>query len=382
MRFESKVIHAGQKPDPQTGAVIPPVYQTSTYRQDGIGKNAGYEYSRTDNPTRSRLQALLASLEGGRWGLAFASGMAASAAVFSLLKPGEHVIAGADLYGGTYRFLEKVLVPWGLEVSYADPDDGRGFEKAVKKNTRLIWVETPTNPLLKVIDLGKLSGVAEHLNLLLAVDNTFATPYLQKPLACGADLVVHSTTKYLSGHSDIIGGGLVTSNPNIHRRLKFYQNAAGAVPGPWDCWLTIRGMKTLPVRMREHEKNALFLAQYLHRHPQVAKVYYPGLPDSPYHALASRQMEGFGAMISLELEGGFRAVERFVSRLKFFSLAESLGGVESLVCYPPAMTHAAFSPQQRARRHISDSLVRLSVGIEHKLDLRDDLARALAFSKV
>ncbi|MCG9478707.1 MAG: cystathionine gamma-synthase [Actinomycetia bacterium] len=377
MKFETKAIHSSQQPDPLTGAVTTPVYQTSTYQQEEIGKHKGYEYSRTGNPTRDILQKLVASLEGGKYGLAFSSGVAATAAVFSLLSTGDHVVVGDDIYGGTYRLIEKVFAPWGLKASYANVDDMGSFKKALKKNTRLIWVETPTNPLLKIVDLCKLSTLARDKKIMLAVDNTFATPYFQKPLALGADIVVHSTTKYLSGHSDIVGGAVVTSDRGIHNRLKFYQNAAGAIPGPWDCWLAIRGIKTLAVRMREHEKNALYLADYLNRHPKVEKLYYPGLPESRYYDIASRQMSGFGAMISLELKGGYQEVKSFISKLKLFLLAESLGGVESLVCYPPRMTHAAFSAAQRKERQINDNLVRLSVGIENKVDLKNDIRGAL-----
>ena len=377
MRFETRAIHSGQDPDSATGAVIVPVYQTSTYRQDAIGKHKGYEYSRTGNPTRKALEDALASLEGGKHGLAFASGLAATTAVFSILKKGDHVIAGDDIYGGTYRLLEKVFRRWGLEVTYADADDGDAFQGAVQENTKLIWIETPTNPLLKIVDVKKLSEITKKENIILAVDNTFATPYFQRPLELGADIVVHSTTKYLSGHSDIIGGAAITSRQDIYIDLKFYQNAAGAVPGPWDSWLALRGIKTLSVRMREHEGNALYLAGYLSGHPRVERVYYPGLQGHSRHKLAKEQMSGFGGMISFELKGGFPEVEKFVSRLKIFLLAESLGGVESLVCYPPKMTHSSFSAEERAKRGIKDNLIRLSVGIEHKDDLKDDLEQAL-----
>ena len=377
MKFETKAIHSGQKPDPRTGAVIVPVYQTSTYQQEAIGKNKGYEYSRTGNPTRKALEDVLASLEEGRYGLAFASGLAATAAVFNLLEPDSHIIVGDDIYGGTYRLLESIYKRSGLKITYADVDDLDSFEKAINKDTKLIWVETPTNPLLKIIDIEKLSEIAKRENIILAVDNTFASPYFQKPLTLGADIVVHSTTKYISGHSDIIGGAVITSNEKLYDDLKFYQNAVGAVPGPWDCWLVIRGIKTLTVRMREHEKNALCLAKYLGKHPKVDNVYYPGLPDSKQYALARKQMRGFGGMISMELKGGFPQVEKFVSKLKIFLLAESLGGVESLVCYPPKMTHSIFSAKEREKKGIKDNLVRLSVGIEHIDDLIEDIEQAL-----
>jgi cystathionine gamma-synthase/cystathionine gamma-lyase len=377
MEFETRAIHEGQSPDSSTGAVITPVYQTSTYQQEAIGKHKGYEYSRTGNPTRRALEEAIASLEGGKHGLAFASGVAATAAVFSLLKKGDHLIAGDDLYGGTYRLLENVFRRWGLKATYADVDDIRTFSKAVQKNTKLIWVETPTNPLLKIIDIRKLAEIAKSENILLAVDNTFASPYFQRPLELGADIVVHSTTKYLSGHSDIIGGATVASDEKIYRLLRFYQNAAGAVPGPWDSWLVLRGIKTLAVRMREHEKNALYLAEYLEKHRKVERIYYPGLHSNSQYSLAKKQMTGFGGMISLELKGGFQEVEKFISRLRLFLLAESLGGVESLVCYPPKMTHGSLSREERMKRGIKDNLIRLSVGIENKIDLKDDLRNAL-----
>jgi cystathionine beta-lyase/cystathionine gamma-synthase len=377
MNFETGAIHYGQKPDPLTGAVIVPVYQTSTYQQDEIGKHKGYEYSRTGNPTRKALEDVLAYLEGGKYGLTFASGVAATAAVINLLQKEDHIIVGDDIYGGTYRILEGVFKRWGLEISYADVDDIYAFQRAIQKNTKLIWIETPTNPLLKIVDIKKLSEIAHAKNVLLAVDNTFASPYFQKPLLLGADIVVHSTTKYISGHSDIIGGAIVTSDERLYEDLKFYQNAAGAVPGPWDCWLVLRGIKTLAVRMRQHEDNALYLADYLEKHPGVERVYYPGLPSNQQYALAREQMSGFGGIVSLELNGGFPAVERFVSRLKVFLLAESLGAVESLVCYPPKMTHSSLPSEERIKRGIKDNLVRLSVGIENKSDLKEDLENAL-----
>ncbi len=377
MRFETKAIRKGQQSDPQTGAVIVPVYQTSTYEQEAIGKNKGFEYTRTGNPTRKVLEDALASLEGGKYGLAFASGVAATTAVLNLVGKGGHVICGDDVYGGTYRLLEKVFKPWGVTVTYVDVEDVSAFREAIRKNTRLIWVETPTNPLLKIADVRGLAEVARKKHILFAVDNTFASPYFQRPLALGADIVVHSTTKYLAGHSDLIGGALVTSGKKLYEDLKFYQNAAGAVPAPWDCWLVLRGIKTLAVRMREHEKNALSLAEYLSGHPAVEKVYYPGLPAHVLHALAGSQMDGFGGMISVELKGGFPAVEKFVSRLKLFLLAESLGGVESLICYPARMSHASLPPEERRKRGIKDNLVRISVGIENVMDLKEDIQNAL-----
>lgn len=378
MKFETKAIHAGQPSDPRTGAVTVPVYQTSTYEQDGIGRmREGYEYSRTGNPTRAALEAALAALEGGAHGLAFASGLAATDAVLRLLKPGDEIVSGADVYGGTYRLFEKVYRPWGLDARYAASGDVADFAAALTDKTRMIWVESPTNPLLEIVDLAALGNLARERGIWLAVDNTFATPFLQRPLELGAHLVVHSTTKYLGGHSDLVGGAVVTSEPTLHETLKFHQNAAGAVPGPWDCWLLLRGLKTLALRMRQHGESALALARFLEAHPAVKKVHYPGLPAHPQHALARRQMANFGGMVSLELAGGLPAVERFLERLEIFKLAESLGGVESLVCYPPRMTHAAIPPEERLRRGIGDGFVRLSVGIEHLDDLQADLAQAL-----
>jgi cystathionine gamma-synthase/cystathionine gamma-lyase len=378
MRFETMAIHC-QEPDPLTGSVTVPVYQTSTYKHEAIGKHKGYEYSRSDNPTRKMLENTIASLEGGAFGLAFASGVAATAAVFSIFKSGDHIVVGDDIYGGTYRLLEKVFKRWGLIVTYADVDDLKSFQKAIQKQTKLVWVETPTNPLLKIIDLKRLSEMvkSKNKNVLIAVDNTFSSPFFQRPLTLGADIIVHSTTKYLSGHSDIIGGAVVTSSEKLFRELKSYQSAAGAVPGPWDCWLVLRGIKTLAIRMREHERNALFIAECLKGHPRVEKVYYPGLASHPQHDVARKQMSGFGGMVSIELKGEFRAVEKFLSKLELFTLAASLGGVESLVLHPATYSHRILPEKDRKKLGISDSLIRLSVGIEHKEDLKKDLAQAL-----
>jgi cystathionine beta-lyase/cystathionine gamma-synthase len=378
MEFETRAIHEGQSPDPLTGAVSVPIYLTSTYQQEAIAQHKGYEYSRTGNPTRTALETALASIEGGKFGLAFASGLAATTTVLSLLKSGEHIIAGDDLYGGTYRLLEKVVKNWGITTTYVSIDRPDAFEAAIQPNTKLIWIETPTNPLLKIIDIKVLAEIARKNNLILVVDNTFASSYFQTPLQLGADLVIHSTTKYLAGHSDIIGGAVVTSNEQLYNQLKFYQNAIGAVPSPFDSWLVLRGIKTLAVRMREHEKNALFLAKILAQHPKVDRVYYPGLPSHEQYHLAKTQMSGFGGMISLTLKGGFSEVEKFVARLKFFLLAESLGGVESLLCYPAKMTHASLPEAERIERGIIDNLVRLSVGIEAQKDLQEDLEKALS----
>lgn len=378
MYFETRAIHDGQAPDPRTGAVTIPVYQTSTYQQDAIGEpRLGFEYSRTGNPTRQALETALAALEGGTHGLAFSSGVAASTAVLSTLRPGDHVIAGDDLYGGTYRLFEKVYRPWGLVIDYVDSTQPESFRQALRPTTKVIWVETPTNPLLKLVDIAAVAQIAHQGGAKLVVDNTFVSPYFQQPLNLGADVVVHSTTKYLGGHSDVIGGAVITRDTALWETIKFYQNAAGAVPGPWDAWLVLRGIKTLAIRMREHAHNALALAELLEQHPKVERVYYPGLVSHPQHSLATRQMSGFGGMISLELKGGVSAVNTFVSRTQLFVLGESLGGVESLVCYPARMTHAALGPEVRAQRGIRDNLLRLSVGIEHLRDLTDDLLNAL-----
>jgi cystathionine gamma-synthase/cystathionine gamma-lyase len=377
MRFETKAIHSGQQPDTSTGAVIVPVFQTSTFQQEAVGKHKGYEYSRTGNPTRTALELCLAELEGGKFGLAFSSGVAATAAVFSLFGKGTHIVLGDDLYGGTYRLVEKVFKKWGLSSTYEDVDNIESFRKAITAKTRLVWIESPTNPLLKVIDIKRLAKITREKKVLLAVDNTFASPYFQNPIALGADVVVHSTTKYINGHSDIVGGAVVVNDEAIYNQLKFYQNAAGAVPGPWDCWLTLRGVRTLAVRMREHESNAQYLAKFLSKHKKVAKVYYPGLKGTRGYKIASGQMLGFGGMLSFEIKGDFAAVEKFFSGLKIFLLAESLGGVESLVCYPAKMTHGSMPEKERLKRGIKNNLIRVSIGLENKEDLKDDLEQAL-----
>jgi cystathionine beta-lyase/cystathionine gamma-synthase len=380
--FSTKAIHAGQDADPATGATVVPIYATSTYTQEAPGKHKGYEYSRTGNPTRAALEACLAALEGGERGLAFASGLAATTAVLSTLKPGDEIAAAADLYGGTFRLLERVFRPWGLISRYTEDPSVAGFAKIITPATRLVWLETPTNPLLQIVDI---AGVAELVRrqppgdrrILVAVDNTFASPYLQQPLHLGADLVVHSTTKYLGGHSDVIGGAVI-GPAKLLEAIAFYQNAAGGVPGPFDAWLTLRGVKTLAVRMERHCANAQRLAEWLSKQPQVARVYYPGLPGHPGHELARRQMRNFGGMISVSLKGGKEAALKLLTRTRLFSLAESLGGVESLIGHPATMTHASIPAEIRQARGIDDGLVRLSVGIEDADDLQEDLRRALA----
>ncbi|WZP00646.1 cystathionine gamma-synthase [Isosphaeraceae bacterium EP7] len=375
--FSTRAIHAGQGPDPTTGATIVPIYATSTYTQDAPGQHKGYDYSRSGNPTRTALETCLASLEGGARGLTFASGLAATTAVLSTLRPGDEIAAAADLYGGTFRLLERVFRPWGLIPRYTEDASPEGFGQIIGPKTKLVWIETPTNPLLQVLDIAALAELAHGRGALLAVDNTFASPYLQRPLEHGADLVVHSTTKYLGGHSDVIGGAVI-GPIDLLEPIAFYQNAAGAVPGPFDAWLTLRGIKTLALRMERHCANARSLADWLSKHPKVARVYYPGLPDHPNHAVARRQMSDFGGMISLRLHGGAEAAKHLLASTKLFSLAESLGGVESLIGHPATMTHASIPAEIRAARGVDDGLVRLSVGVEDVNDLRADLERGLS----
>ena len=376
--FSTRAIHAGQEPDPTTGAVAVPIYQTSTYAQDAVGKHRGYEYSRTANPTRAALETCVAALEGGAHGLAFASGMAAEAAVMQLLKPGDHTVAVDDLYGGTYRLFRRVLEPMGLVFSFVDGSDLTAVEKSLTDRTRMVWVESPTNPLLKLVDIEAVSKLAHARQALLVVDNTFMSPYFQRPLSLGADIVVHSSTKYLGGHSDVIGGTLVVNRDDLFERLAFLQNAVGGVPGPMDAWLVLRGIKTLAVRMREHDSNARLVAEFLRGHRQVARVFYPGLADHPQRDLARRQMSGFGGMISFEVKGGLEPARRVVERTHLFTLAESLGGVESLIELPAAMTHASIPAETRRAHGVADGLVRVSVGIEDAADLISDLDQALA----
>jgi cystathionine gamma-synthase len=374
--FETLAIRAGQEPDPSTGAVVPPIYQVSTYQQDGIGGlRRGYEYSRSANPTRTALEECLAALEAGAHGLAFASGMAAEDTLLrAICRPGDHILIPGDAYGGTYRLVDKVLRPWGLAYDSVPLADIEAVRAAVRPQTNVIWVETPTNPLLGIADIAALAQVAHQAGALLVVDNTFASPYLQQPLTLGADVVVHSTTKYLGGHSDVIGGALVVADPELGERLAFHQNAMGAVGAPFDAWLTLRGIRTLGVRMDRHCTNASAVAQMLVRHPRVSKVHYPGLPDHPGHEIAAKQMRAFGGMVSFQLTDGEAAAVAVCERARLFILAESLGGVESLIEHPGRMTHAsaAGSPLE-----VPSDLVRLSVGIEDVDDLLRDLEQAL-----
>jgi cystathionine beta-lyase/cystathionine gamma-synthase len=376
-RFETRAIHVGQAADPATGATIVPVYQTVTYTQEAIGRHRGYEYSRTDNPTRAALEACLASLEGGRFALAYASGMAAIHGATQLLEAGDHVVVADDLYGGSYRLFTKVLPRFGLRFSYVDATRPEEIAKAMEPATRFVWIESPTNPMLRLVDVAACAEIARRHGAKLVVDNTFATPFLQNPLALGAQVVVHSTTKYLGGHSDVIGGAVVVDDEESFSRLRFARNATGGVPGPWDAWLTLRGARTLALRMRQHEANAQQVARFLLGRREVARVHYPGLPDHPGFELARRQMRGFGGMVTIDLAGGAAAARAFCESTRLFSLGESLGGVESLVGYPWTMSHAAFPPEEKLRKGISEATVRLSVGIEHADDLCEDLAQAL-----
>jgi cystathionine beta-lyase/cystathionine gamma-synthase len=379
--LETLAIHAGQTPDPTTGAISVPVYLTSTYVQTGPGEHKGYEYSRTQNPTRHALEANIAALEGGRYGMAFASGCAATTTIFHMLKSGDHVVAGDDLYGGTYRIFERVMKQMGIEVTYVDPTRPTAFGEAMRPETKLVWVETPTNPLLKLCDIAAVADICKKRGVWLVVDNTFLTPVLQRPLDLGATIVVHSTTKYLNGHADVVGGVAVTRDEEVHERLRFLQNAIGAVPSPMDAFLVMRGTKTLAVRMERHVQNAQKVAAWLEAHPAVEKVIYPGLPSHPQAQLAERQMRGPGGMISFVIKSAKKpAIERARAMLRattLFACAESLGGVESLIEHPAIMTHASIPPATRQKLGISDGLIRISVGIEHVDDLIGDLQQAL-----
>ncbi|KRG43619.1 cystathionine beta-lyase [Stenotrophomonas panacihumi] len=373
-------IHGGQAPDPSTGAVMPPIYATSTYAQSSPGEHQGFEYSRTHNPTRFAYERCVAALEGGTRGFAFASGMAATSTVIELLDSGDHVVAMDDLYGGSYRLFERVRRrSAALDFSFVDLTDLAAFEAAITPKTKMVWIETPTNPMLKIVDIAAVAAVARKHGLIVVVDNTFASPLLQRPLALGADIVVHSATKYLNGHSDMVGGmAVVGDNADLAERMAFLQNSIGGVQGPFDSFLALRGLKTLPLRMRAHCENAMALAQWLEQHPAVEKVIYPGLASHPQHALAKQQMSGFGGIVSIVLKGGFEAAKRLCERTELFTLAESLGGVESLVNHPAVMTHASIPVERRAQLGISDALVRLSVGVEDVADLQADLEGALS----
>ncbi|TDB69019.1 cystathionine gamma-synthase [Arundinibacter roseus] len=378
MKFATKAIHAGVEPDPTTGAIMTPIYQTSTYVQESPGKHKGYEYSRTHNPTRTALQKALAALENGQHGICYASGLAATDAVLKLFRPGDEIIATNDLYGGTYRIMKKIFEPFGLIFHFVDMSDPVAVEAVLSPATKMIWIETPTNPLLKIIDIEAITSLARSKNVLSVVDNTFASPYLQNPLDLGADIVMHSVTKYLGGHSDTVMGALVLNDDALAQQLAFIQNASGAVPGPQDCFLVLRGLKTLHIRMQRHCENAGKLAVWLQNQPKVGKVYYPGLPTHPGHALAARQMRGFGGMISFELKGDvYQEAVSVMENLHVFSLGESLGGVESLCTHPASMTHASIPKEERAKAGLKDTLIRLSVGIEDIDDLIADLQQAI-----
>jgi cystathionine gamma-lyase len=380
-RFETLAIHAGQAPDPTTGAIMTPVYLTSTYAQSSPGVHKGFEYSRTQNPTRFALQDCLAALEGGGHGLAFASGLAATDAILHLLDAGDHVLASDDVYGGTFRLFDKVFRRLGLEFSYVDMSEAGNVARALRPRTRLVWIESPTNPMLKLVDLGEVARICRAHGALSVVDNTFATPYFQRPLELGIDVVAHSTTKYLNGHSDVIGGAAVVRDGALAEKLRFLQNAVGGIPSPLDSFLVLRGLKTLHVRMARHAENALQLARHLEGHPQVEKVTYPGLASHPQHELARRQMSGFGGMLTFVIRGGLPAARAFLEAVKVFALAESLGGVESLIEHPAIMTHASVPKATREALGIADGFIRVSAGIEAGQDLVDDLERGFAAAR-
>ncbi len=378
MNFGTKAIHAGVEPDPTTGAIMTPIYQTSTYVQESPGKHKGYEYARTQNPTRDVLQNNLAALENGKHGICYASGLAATDAILKLFRPGDEIIASNDLYGGTYRIMVRVFQEFGLKFRFVDLSDASALEKAITPNTKMVWIETPTNPLLRLVDIAAVANITKPYGIQLVVDNTFASPYLQNPLDLGADIVVHSATKYLGGHSDTVMGAIVLNDDETAQKLAFIQNACGAVPGPQDCFLVLRGIKTLHVRMQRHCENAQKIAEYLQQHPKVSAVHYPGLPTHNGHDLAKRQMRGFGGMLSFELVGDkMDEATRVMESFEVFSLAESLGGVESLCTHPASMTHASIPADERHRNGLKDTLIRLSVGIEDADDLIQDLAQAI-----
>ncbi len=381
LRFETLAIHAGQPPEPTTGAVMTPVFFTSTYAQSGPGEHKGFEYTRTSNPTRNALEDCIAALEGAKHGLAYASGLAATDNLMHLLDAGDHVIAGDDMYGGTFRIFDKVWKRSGLSYSFVDLTDARALEAALRPNTKLLWLETPTNPMLKLFDIARLADIARARGILTVVDNTFMSPYFQKPLQLGADVVTHSMTKFLNGHSDVVGGITVTSHDEVHEKLRFLQNAVGGVLGPMDSFLVMRGVKTLPVRMERHQSNAARIVEFLQQHPMVERVTWPGMPEHPHHALAKRQMTGFGGMLTFVIQGGLERARAFLRSVRVFACAESLGGVESLIEHPAIMTHASVPPETRRALGIDDGFIRLSVGIENVQDLIDDLTQAFDRAK-
>ena len=377
MKFDTKVVQAGMTPDPTTGAILPPLYQTATYVLEEVGKDKGFDYTRSSNPTRQVMEEILAILDGGKFGIAFASGMSAVDSCMRLLKAGDHVICSDDVYGGVSRHFNQILVNYDLHFSYVDSSNSANIENAIQSNTKLIWIETPTNPLLKITDLEAVGNIAKKHNILFGVDSTFATPVFLRPLEFGADLVMHSTTKYLSGHNQLIGGVVITNREDLFDQLKFVQKSIGAVPGPFDCWLTILGIKTLDLRMKKHDSNAQTVAEYLEAHPKVSSVTYPGLPSHPAHETAKKQMSGFSGMISFELTGGIPAGKIVMNSVKLAKLAESLGAVETMITHPATMTHADVPKDEREARGLTDGLVRLSVGIENPDDIIADLEQAL-----
>ena len=377
MKFDTKVVQAGMTPDPTTGAILPPLYQTATYVLEEVGKDKGFDYTRSSNPTRQVMEEILAVLDGGKFGIAFASGMSAVDSCMRLLKAGDHVICSDDVYGGVSRHFNQILVNYDLHFSYVDSSNSANIENAIQTNTKLIWIETPTNPLLKITDLEAVGNIAKKHNILFGVDSTFATPVFLRPLEFGADLVMHSTTKYLSGHNQLIGGVVITNREDLFDQLKFVQKSIGAVPGPFDCWLTILGIKTLDLRMKKHDSNAQTVAEYLEAHPKVLSVTYPGLPSHPAHETAKKQMSGFSGMISFELTGGIPAGKIVMNSVKLAKLAESLGAVETMITHPATMTHADVPKDEREARGLTDGLVRLSVGIENPDDIIADLEQAL-----
>jgi cystathionine gamma-lyase len=376
MKFSTKAIHAGQHPDPSTNAVITPIFQTSTYAQDELGKHKGYSYGRTANPTREAMENNIAALENGKYGIAYASGLAAISAIANLMKNGDHILISENTYGGTFRLFDKIISHYGIKYSFFDPCIPSDMEKNILPETKMVFTESPTNPMMILTDLEKISSICKKHNLLSITDNTFMSPYFQNPLDFGCDIVIHSTTKYLNGHSDVIGGMIILNDEEIYKKLKFIQNAMGAVPSPFDCWLVLRSTKTLAVRMKQHNENAIQIAEYLNKHPKIKKVNYPGLKDHPQHDLALKQMRGFGGMLSVEL-GSFENAKKVLNSVKVFTCAESLGGVESLICHPATMTHASVPKEDRERFGITDGLIRLSVGIEDAEDLINDIESAL-----